>query len=48
MRQLATIAINSWMSARKMQITLPAESSSTEDETPAYSRTRAVQKTINA
>lgn len=47
MRQLATIAINSWMTSRKMQIVQP-EVSTTESDLPAYSRTRAVQKTINA
>lgn len=46
MRQLATIAINSWMSSRKMQVV--QTETSAEEEVPAYSRTRAVQKAINA
>jgi len=44
LRTLATIAINSWMTARKVQL----NSADAEDSAPTYSRTRAVQKTINA
>lgn len=46
MRQLAIMAINSWMSARKIAVTI-SESDSTE-ETPTYSRTRATQKSLGA
>lgn len=48
MRQLATIAINSWMSHRKIQLVSTDAPSESEGDMPAYSRTRAVQKTINA
>ncbi|MBI1309543.1 MAG: GntR family transcriptional regulator [Proteobacteria bacterium] len=44
LRTLATVAINSWMTARKVQLTSTDE----VDDAPTYSRTRAVQKTINA
>lgn len=47
MRQLATIAINSWMSTRKIAIPASTESE-TEEETMTYSRTRAVQKAIGS
>lgn len=45
MRQLATIAINSWMSSRKLAIPAPAETTS-DIEQPTYSRTRAAQKAL--
>ena len=47
MRQLAIIAINSWMSTRKIAIPAMAEGE-TEEETITYSRTRAVQKAIGS
>lgn len=46
MRQLATIAINSWMTTRK--IAIPAVSEGESEEAPMYSRTRAVQKAIGS
>ncbi len=46
MRQLATLAINSWMTTRKIAIPAASEEISIESETPTYSRTRAVQKAI--
>lgn len=47
MRQLATIAINSWMANRKLQVTVSADTADSMDM-PTYSRTRAVQKAIQA
>lgn len=47
MRQLATIAINSWMTSRKIAIPAISEGDTgTESDAPTYSRTRAVQKAI--
>lgn len=45
MRTLSTIAINSWMMQRKVQLT---STESMDMESPTYSRTRAVQKGISA
>jgi DNA-binding GntR family transcriptional regulator len=45
MRQLASLAITSWMATRK----LPAQATEAESETPLiYSRTRAAQKALQA
>lgn len=46
MRQMATIAINSWMASRKLSVTVATEDTTSEPMT--YSRTRAVQKAIGA
>jgi DNA-binding GntR family transcriptional regulator len=46
MRQLATIAMNSWMAGRKLSHTIATET--TDMETPVYSRTRAAQKALGA
>lgn len=46
MRTLATIAINSWMTQRKVQVSATESTDSSESIT--YSRTRAVQKSLSA
>lgn len=46
MRTLATIAINSWMTQRKVQISTGEGTETSEPMT--YSRTRAVQKSLSA
>jgi DNA-binding GntR family transcriptional regulator len=49
MRQLALVAINSWMGNRKIAIpTTEVGTDTTDTDTPAYSRTRAAQKAIGA
>jgi DNA-binding GntR family transcriptional regulator len=48
MRQMAILAINSWMTSRKISAPALVEAAASTEEMPIYSRTRAVQKTIGA